>query len=50
MTQENRKFLQETAFDVDENSHIRGDDYWQSDESKRKVAQKFQQWMKTKEN
>ena len=50
MTEQNRKFLQETAFEVDENQEIRQDDYWQSDESKKRVAQKFQQWMKTQQN
>lgn len=50
MTNQNRKFLQETAFDVDENEEMRQDDYWQNDENKRKVAQKFQQWLKKENN
>lgn len=45
MTEQNRKFLQETRFEEDVNLEQKADEYWQSDETKRKVAHKFQQWI-----
>lgn len=45
MTDTNRKFLQETRFEEDVDLSLKADDYWQSDESKRRVAAKFQQWI-----
>ena len=48
MTEQNREFLQETAFEEDVNLDAKKDDYWQSDDSKKAVAAKFAQWLHNK--
>lgn len=50
MTDQKRNFLQETAFEEDVTIDEYQEDYWKTDESKRKVAQQFSQWMKDRKN
>ena len=46
MTEQKREFLQETAFEEDVNL----DNPYKTEEQKRKVAQKFAQWLEKDKN
>lgn len=47
MTNQKKNFLQETAFEEDVNPIHASDSYWRDDKSKRKLADKFSQWLQS---